>query len=81
MESAALATSLPMSGGRSLTVFTAVGRQQVPLSQQPLASWVAVSPGNFLTLGIPVVRGRAFERQDAVGLPGAVVINEATAPP
>lgn len=54
VESAALTTSLPMSGGRSLIAFNVEGRPQAPLSQQPLAFRVEVSPGDFRTLGIPV---------------------------
>jgi putative ABC transport system permease protein len=79
VESVALTTSLPMSGGRSLIAFNVEGRPQAPLSQQPLAYWVEVSPGYFRTLGIPVVRGREFERQDAVETPRAIVVNEAMA--
>lgn len=79
VESVALTTSLPMSGGRSLIVFTVEGRPQAPPGQQPLAYWVDVSPGYFRTLGIPVIRGREFERQDAVDSPASIVINEAMA--
>jgi len=79
VEAVALTTGLPMSGGRSIIAFNVEGRPQVPLSQQPLAFWVEVSPGYFQTMGIPVVRGREFERQDAVESPAALLINEAMA--
>jgi len=35
-----------------------------------------VTPGYFRTIGIPVVRGRAFEPSDRVGAPLVAVINE-----
>ncbi len=79
VEAVALTTGLPMSGGRSLIAFNVEGRPQAPLSQQPLAFWVEVSPGYFRALGIPVVRGREFERQDAVEQPVSIVVNEAMA--
>jgi len=79
VEAVALTTGLPMSGGRSLIAFSIEGRPQVPLSQQPVAYWVEVSPGYFGTMGIPLVRGREFERQDAVENPTAILINEAMA--
>ena len=78
-ESVALATGLPLTGGRSLIAFNVEGRPQAPLSQQPLAFWLEVSPGYFRTLGIPVVRGREFERGDAVETPTAILINEVMA--
>ncbi len=79
VEAATLTTGLPMTGGRTLIAFNVEGRPQVPRSQQPLAFWVDVSPGYFQMMGIPVLRGREFERQDAVEDPTAIVINEAMA--
>ena len=79
VESVALASGLPLTGGRSLIAFNVEGRPLAPLSQQPLAYWLDVSPGYFRTMGIPVVRGREFERQDAVESPTAILINDAMA--
>jgi len=79
VEAAALSTGLPLSGGRSIIAFNVDGRPQVPLSQQPLAYWETVSPGYFATMGIAIVRGREFERGDAVEQPDAILINEAMA--
>lgn len=79
VESVALATGLPLTGGRSLIAFNVEGRPQAPLSQQPLAYWLEVSPGYFRTMGIPVLRGREFEARDAVESPTALVINDVMA--
>jgi putative ABC transport system permease protein len=79
VEAVALTAGLPMTDGRSLIAFNVGGRQQLPLSQMPLAFWVEVSPGYFQAMGIPVVGGREFERLDAVENPTALLINEAMA--
>ncbi|MGE0815523.1 MAG: ABC transporter permease [Vicinamibacterales bacterium] len=79
VEAAALTTSLPMSGGRTVIAFNVEGTPEVPLNQQPLARWLDVSPGYFATLGIPVVRGREFTEADAVEQPRVIVISESMA--
>ena len=77
VEAVALTTGLPLGGGRTVIAFNVEGRPQQPLSQLPLAYWVEVSPGYFQTMGIPVVRGHEFTRQDAVENPTAILVNEA----
>lgn len=79
VESAALTSGLPMAAGWSILAFTVEGKPAVPLSQQPLAHWLEVSPEYFSTLGIPVLRGREFTRGDAVENPRVIVVNEAMA--
>ncbi len=79
VERVALASTLPMGGGMSIIAFNVAGKPVVPLSQQPLANWLEVSPGYFATLGIPVVRGREFEPRDMVENPSTILINEAMA--
>jgi predicted permease len=41
--------------------------------------WVAISPGYFQVLEIPIIRGRNFDEQDDAGSPAVVLINEAMA--
>jgi putative ABC transport system permease protein len=43
------------------------------------ARWYDVSPGYFQTLGVPVLRGRAFTLEDNMEAPGVVVVNETLA--
>lgn len=45
----------------------------------PAANATIASPGYFETLGIPLVRGRAFTEADREGTPWVMVINEAAA--
>ena len=78
-RSAALAENLPLG----LSIHT--GR--VELEGQQLASWdqgpevdqSSVGTGYFETLGIPIVRGRAFTSADGQQAPRVAVINEAAA--
>jgi len=79
VEAVALTSGLPMTSGRSIIAFNVEGRPQLPLSQQSLAFRVEVSPGYFQTMSIPVLRGREFERLDAVENPTVLLINEAMA--
>src|ERR1035437_837238 len=41
--------------------------------------WMAVTPGYFGVLRIPIVRGRDFNSNDTAGAPAVVLINEAMA--
>ena len=80
VESAAIASSLPLELGPDLPFI--VNAQYVEGSSTEGvgdAQYRAVSPGYFGTLEIPLVRGRAFTRQDVTGTPGVVVVNEALA--
>jgi predicted permease len=42
-------------------------------------SWDAVEPGFFATIGLPIIRGRAFERSDAAGSPPVAIVSESLA--
>jgi putative ABC transport system permease protein len=55
------------------------GRPPVTPSQAPIASYFAVTPGFFETMGMRVLRGRAITAQDTADSPRVVVINQALA--
>src|SRR5579871_857666 len=69
---------LPMRGnaGRS---FQIEGRAPADPGKMPGASYTVACPNYFKTMGVPVLKGREFTRQDTVSAPGAIVINEAMA--
>jgi len=79
VERVAFTNAVPMGGSISILSYNVAGKPELPPNQSPLSHFASVSPGFFATLGIPVVRGREFERGDAVENPRVVVINEAMA--
>jgi putative ABC transport system permease protein len=74
VESADACSSLPMTGGGYTTNFVVDGRPAPPSGHENLSHWRAATAGYFQTLGIPLVRGRAFNALDtAAGQPVAIV--------
>ncbi len=67
VESFALSDSLPPGGiPRSQPIFAPVveGKPPFDTGTPGIVVWRAVTPGYFRTLGIPIVRGRAFTEDD-----------------
>jgi predicted permease len=79
VEKVALTGSVPMGGGMSVLAMQPDNKPILPFNQQPVSNYVDVGPGYFATMGIPVVRGREFTREDARLDPRAIIINEALA--
>ncbi len=78
VKSAAIASVAPLNGGVSRTVF----REGVDASDRrngKLTPINQVSPGYFQTVGIPILRGRAFAERDRAGATMVAVINETMA--
>lgn len=73
-----MATTLPMSGS-DIGVGYVVEDHPIPADQRTPASFFAVGPDYFSTLGIPLVEGRAFTNRDDASAPGVLVINRALA--
>ncbi len=59
--------------------FAIQGRPQLRGKNAPLAEERVVSPGYFQALGIPVLRGRAFDSSDTHDSPLVVLVNQALA--
>lgn len=77
VASAAVTTSVPFGGASSAAILlpdTATG----PESRQRYYRHM-VTPDFFRTLGIPLVRGRAFNRADGPEAPQVAIINEGAA--
>ena len=67
---------MPFSGSVNVLDFTVVGRAPRPAGQNESMRVGSASPDYFKTLGIRIVRGRAFGPRDRAGAPQVVVINE-----
>lgn len=91
VEAVAAATAVPMDGGLPDGLFAIVSPTAAPKTMQELkvlfqqkdklgtADFGVVSPAYFHALGIPLIRGRLFDRRDAPNAPHAAVINESLA--
>lgn len=64
VESASLASRLPLGENDWQTSFVVDGQPEPPPNQRPSMEVQVVSPEYFRTMGIPVLRGRAFTDQD-----------------
>jgi predicted permease len=78
VTAAAVATTLPMTGSDITMGFAPEGRAIDP-NVRTSAAFFGVSPDYFETMGIPIVRGRAFNERDNEHAPTVVVINETMA--
>jgi len=76
VRAAGMVMGLPLSGTRFNLSFEVAGRPKLPLAQQPSMEVRVASPGYFETMGIPVLRGRGFERGDREGAPQVVVLSQ-----
>jgi putative ABC transport system permease protein len=79
VETAALASSLPPDIQTLWNEFTIEGRPPRPDNELPVGDFVLVSPEYFRALGVPVLRGRAFNAADRAGAPPVCVINQTLA--
>ena len=79
VRSAAVATTLPMSGPGPTIHFNIKGRPPAGPDQYTMAGYRAVSGDYFRTLGIASRRGRLLDARDREGAPRVMVINETMA--
>ena len=73
VQSVAFANRFPMRGGWS----SSANLEGTQPSDYFVADFQAVNPSYFVTLGIPLVRGRTIGDDDRLGAPGAAVVNQA----
>jgi predicted permease len=75
VRAAGTVSIVPLSGGRTDVAFAREGEQLVNDGQRN-AQYRVADPGYFDTLGIPLIRGRAFDARDRPGAPAALIVNE-----
>jgi putative ABC transport system permease protein len=76
VESVALTSIVPISGNDEIYSLAFEGRPPFPPGQGVSAIYYLVDAGYFQTMGIPVLKGRAFTEQDRDGTPRVAVVND-----
>lgn len=79
VESAAAISRLPLTPGNSSRSFTIEGRAVANTQNPPSADYRVISPDYFHTMGIPILKGRAFTELDNAEAAASVIINETAA--
>ena len=79
VQSAAVSTTLPMSGSNLGAGFTVDDHPVANPADRPTAAGFAISPDYFATMGIQLVRGRVFTARDDENGPPVAIINETMA--
>jgi putative ABC transport system permease protein len=79
VQSAGFATYVPLSGLDNGWNFLIEGRPPLPVGTYNMAQYRPVSAGYFETIGIPLLRGRAFTVADTAESPWVVMINDSMA--
>ncbi len=78
VQSAGIINTLPLSPGPTLG-FRVEGREIVSIDKWPMVNFRNVSRDYFLTMNIPILKGRAFTPQDDFNAPRKIMINQALA--
>ena len=78
VDSAAVTFGLPLSGTSFQLSYDVAGRPAPPPNAEPRAQLRIVSAGYFATVGIPLLRGRAFSDADRPGNARVMVVSEET---
>jgi putative ABC transport system permease protein len=79
VRSAGAIMRAPLTGARFNLSFEVKGRPPLPPAQQPSMEIRVATPDYFRTMGIPVLRGRAFTATDGAEAPQVVLISEEAA--
>ncbi len=79
VRSAGLTDLLPLTLSNQGTGVSVPDRAQEPNVGLFATDFTDVSPGFFQTMGIPLVRGRAFAATDRAGAPVVVIVNQTLA--
>ena len=77
--SASAASNLPLAGRQSRMVIDNVAGAPIPMNKRRGIAFVAVTPGYFATMRIPIRDGREFTDHDTNGSEPVVLLNQAAA--
>src|SRR2546429_9904893 len=79
VESTAAVNHLPLGGSNSSNPFLIEGQPEPPPGQEHDGRYRVCTPNYFRTMGIVILKGRAFTDQDSAAAPPVVIINETLA--
>ena len=79
VQSAGIASPMPMSGGQESSAFKIPGRPPKINGVQTFASYTIASPGYFSAIGTPILRGRAFLDSDTADSQPVAIISKTLA--
>jgi putative ABC transport system permease protein len=79
VELAAAVNHLPLGGSNSSEAFLVEGLPEPPPGQDFVGRYRVCTPDYFKTMGIAVLKGRAFNEQDKLGSLPVVIVNETLA--
>ena len=74
IEAVGISSGAPFAGGNTGQPVRADGPNALGTSELQV-DWRMVSPGYFTSMGIPLVRGRAFAQEDRAGGPGVIIVS------
>ena len=77
VQSVGGADRLPLTPNESVYSFSIIGRPPYRPGTQPSSSSVAITPGFFTSMRIPLLRGRDINDRDTNDAPNVVVVNQA----
>jgi predicted permease len=78
----ALSDSLPLGGTARSTIYSVIdvaGRPPSAEGTGGMVTWRAVTPGYFVALGIPILRGRGFQEEDRIPRQSPIVLSDSLA--
>ncbi len=76
VTNAAYTYSIPIAGSNWNSIFIIEGQPVPERSQLPSSAWTPITQGYFQTMGIRMMRGRAFDDRDIAGGPPVIVVNQ-----
>lgn len=79
VRSAGAVDNVPMGGNSANRSVLIEGRPPAAGERPPQAGFISVLPGYFETVGIPLLRGRAFDATDDADGPPVLVVNQTMA--
>jgi len=79
IEAASLTDKVPLGASISTENVAPEGREPEKYADWPEIDSATVSPGYFLSMGVPLIQGRDFDWKDAKGSPDVAIVNETAA--